>query len=675
MNVIYWLLCIVIGLLPAALVYFKDRRKKIPVRWLPAVLRFLTCFLTAALLLAPAFPSIKTEEEKPLLLWLQDNSSSMRHALGKDSIAYREKVKKMEERWKQDYTLVPLSFGGELGKDSLLRYDKRSTNIALALQTAVEQYQDQNIGAVILSSDGIFNEGLDPLYVPLGGAVPIYSIGLGDSARPRDIGITRVYANKTVALNSNFEIIADIRAEKLAGISSKVNVLHNGSSIGQSAVNIDKDRFTASFRFETRADVKGFQRYSLVVPPQEGEGNTSNNRMDFYVEVIDDETKVLLMAVAPHPDIAAIREALESVPQYKVELHLGNDVPGNLSSYHLVVAHQVPSATGLQLPNSQTPVWYILGRQSNLNIFSQQQGLVKISGPGSTNDALPVVNTAFSYFTLPANVREVMAKMPPLQAPYGNYTATAGAQVLFKQQIGNITTNYPLWIYQNGQVPQAVLCGEGIWRWRLYEYKNTGKHEVVDELIRQTVSLLSIKKDNRPFRVFMDKYIFSDNEAVNIYAELRNDNGEMVNTPDVKLVVTDSAGKALHYNMEKNASSYRLNAGLLASGTYAFKGSVNLNGKNYTSEGSFLVESVPLEALRTNADFDMLSQLARQTGGGFFTYTTMEALTDSLKNNANVKPVIHSDKIYTELIDKKWLFFLILLLAAGEWLLRKYWSV
>ncbi len=674
MNFIYWLLCVLIGLLPAALVYFKDRRKNIPIRWLPALLRFLTCFLTAALLLAPAFPSTKTEEEKPLLLWLQDNSSSMRRALGKDTAAYKEKVNRLEDRWKQDYTVVPLSFGADLGKDSTWKFDKRSTNIARALQTATEQYQDQNIGAVIIATDGIYNEGLDPLYAPLGTAVPVFSIGLGDSTQPKDISIARVYANKTVALNSSFEIVADIRAEKLTGTQTNVSIMHNGKSVGQSAVHVDKARFTTSFRFETKADVKGFQRYSVVLPVQEGELNTANNRMDFYVEVIDEETKVLLMAAAPHPDLAAIRGALENVPQYKVDLHLGNDVPANLSAYHLIIAHQVPSLTGVQLAASRLPVWYILGRQSNLGIFSQQQDLVKVSGQG-TNDVLPVINTAFSFFTLPANIREAMAKMPPLQAPYGNYTAAADAQVLFRQQIGSVATNYPLWIFQNNPVPQAVLCGEGIWRWRLYEYKNTGKHEVVDELIRQTVSLLSIKKDNRPFRVFMDKYIFSDNEVINLYAELRNDNGELVNTPEVPLVLKDSTGKALSYNMEKNGNSYRLNVGLLAPGTYTFKGSVQLNGKSYTSEGSFLVESVPLEALRTNADFDMLAQLSRQTNGSFFTYATMDAITDSLKHNAAVKPVIHTDKTYTELIDKRWLFFLILLLVTGEWLLRKYWNV
>jgi hypothetical protein len=674
MNYIYWLLCILIGIIPAALVFRSDRRKNLPVKWLPSVLRFFTCFLTAALLLAPAFPSTKTEEEKPLLIWLQDNSSSMQTALGKDSVAYRKKVEALWDQWKDDYTLVPMAFGGDINKDSLFNFKQKSTNIASALQAATEQYQDRNIGAIILPTDGIFNEGLDPVYAPLGMAVPVFSIGLGDSTQPKDISVTRVYANKVVALNSNFEIMADIRADKLNGTNTEAVVLHNGQAVGRSALKIDKDRYTASVRFETKADQKGFQRYSIMVPALPGEQNVSNNRMDFFVEVIDDETKVLILAAAPHPDIAAIREALESVPQYKVTVSLDGSVPGGVAAYSLVIAHQVPSLTGIQTDLSKTPTWYILGRQSNINAFGQSQSLVKISGGGSTNDVLPELNTGFSYFTLATNIRDVVAKMPPLQAPYGNYNTAGDAQILIRQRIGSVTTDYPLWVFRNGAVPQAVLCGEGIWRWRLYEYKNSGKHDVVDELIRQTVSLLSVKKDNRPFRMFMDKYIFSDNEAVNVYAELRNDNGELVNSPNVNMSLADSAGKPLNYVMEKTGNSYHVNVGLLAPGAYTFKGKVNYNGKNLESEGSFIVESVPLEQLRTNADYEMLSRLSKQTGGSFFTFSNMQSLTDSLKKNATVKPIIHTDKTYTELIDRKWLFFLILLIAAAEWLLRKYWN-
>lgn len=675
MDFLYWLLCILIGLIPAWLVFRSDRKKNIPVKWLPALLRFLTFSLTAALLLAPAFSTTKTEEEKPVLIWLQDNSASMKTALGKDSVAYLQKSKALWDAWKDNYTVVPMAFGADLDNDSLFHFNQRSTDIANALQQVATQYQDRNIGAVILSSDGVFNEGLNPLYAPSGNAFPVYSLALGDSTQPVDLSISRVYANKTVALNSNFEIMVDIRAEKLNDKTASLNLIHNGSNINSSSVKINKDRFTATLRFEVKADVKGFQRYTVALPAQQGEPNVINNRMDFFVDVVDEETKVLILASAPHPDIAAIRDALQSVPQYKVAVNVSGNIPADISNYNLVVLHQVTANPALQKALEQMPVWYILGNQTNLAAFNQMQSVLKINGGGNPNPALPELNAGFNFFTLPVSIKDIVAKMPPLQAPYGNYATAAGTQVLMQQKIGNVVTNYPLWVFQSGAVPHAVLCGEGIWRWRLYEYKNSGKHDVVDELIRQTVSLLSVKKDNRPFRIFMDKYIFSDNESVRLYAELRNANGELINTPEVAVTINDSTKHALKYNFEKNDNRYQLNVGLMAPGTYSYQGRVKYNGKDYVSEGSFIVESVPLEQLRTFADYDLMYKLAQQSGGSFFTYNNMSSLTDSLKQNALIKPIIHTEKTFVSLIDKRWLFLIILLIAATEWLLRKYWNL
>jgi hypothetical protein len=469
--------------------------------------------------------------------------------------------------------------------------------------------------------------------------------------------------------------MVDVRAEKLNGRSTSLDLLHNGKSVAQTPVRIDKDRFSASLRFEAKADEKGFQRYTVELPKQDGEPNTTNNKIDFFVEVVDEETKVLILAPAPHPDIAAISAALAGIPQYKVTVVSNGSLPADINSYNLVIADQVAANPAVVKALASLPVWFILGNQSNLNDFNAMQSALKITGGGNPNVALPELNPGFSFFTLPTGIRAVIDKMPPLQAPYGNYSATAGTQVLMNQRIGSVTTNYPLWLFQTGALPRAVLCGEGIWRWRLYEYKNSGKHDVVDELIRQTVSLLSVKKDSRPFRVFMDKYIFSDNEPVHIYGELRNANSELVNTPEASILITDTSGHKYQYHFEKNGNSYHLNLGLLAPGNYAYKGSVTYNGKAFASEGSFIIESVPLEQFRTFADYDLMYKLAHQNGGSFFTFANMQSLTDSLSKNDLIKPVIHTEKTYVSLIDKKWLFFLILLFASAEWLLRKYWNL
>jgi hypothetical protein len=47
----------------------------------------------------------------------------------------------------------------------------------------------------------------------------------------------------------------------------------------------------------------------LVGQPEEF--TAQNNSRDAYIEVIDGKEKILLLAAAPHPDIKAIKSALE----------------------------------------------------------------------------------------------------------------------------------------------------------------------------------------------------------------------------------------------------------------------------------------------------------------------------------------------------------------------------
>ena len=46
-------------------------------------------------------------------------------------------------------------------------------------------------------------------------------------------------------------------------------------------------------------------------------------------------------------------------------------------------------------------------------------------------------------------------------------------------------------------------------------------------------------------------------------------------------------------------------------------------------------------------------------------------LANLIRKNDNIKTVVYEDKHYSDIIDVKWLFVLILLLLSTEWFLRK----
>ncbi len=676
MHWIFWLIAIVLSLGAGYWVYTADKKRAVPYSWLTALLRSIVIFLTLLLLLVPTFTITRNEIQKPVILLLQDNSRSISVALGNDSAKYRTDVEELANKLSDKYNVVKWGFGSTVQTDSIFKYKQQTTDIASALARAQEFFGTQNLGAVILATDGRFNQGVNPLYQQLPLHSLLYSVALGDSATQKDIRITQTYNNKVVTLNSQFEIRVDIVAMLCNGYSNNVQLKENGEPLSSTPLSISSDRYDRSVSFTVKAEKAGLHHYVINIPDADGEKNTTNNHKDVFVEVVDEKKNILIASAAPHPDVNAIKEALEGLESYKVTIRTADNFPTSLDNYQVIILHDLPSqnsSVSRELMAVKKPIWFIIGTQTNITALSQLQKFATLNvNPMATHDAFGDYNTAFGIFILPQNVQAVLDKMPPLSVPLGRIQVTPNTNVLFRQKVaGNDAA--PLWVLQQGTTPMAMLMGEGLWRWRLYEYKDFNEHNVIDECIRQTVSFLAANSNERPFQVVLPKYIWSDQEPVTLNAYLLNHNNEQINTPDAQFTITDSSERKQNFSFERSGSAYRLNIGVWAGGTYTYTGHTTFEGKTYTATGSFVVESIPLELMETGADYPLLYGLARKYNGSLVPGSKISSLYDSITRNQNIKPVIQTNTETVPLVDWKWYFFLILLFATAEWLLRKYW--
>lgn len=663
--------CLLLSLLVAGLQYRSDRKRAIPYPLLTAALRGTLVLLVLLLVVSPRIRQRKTETQKPLIALIQDHSKSVGNALGKDQGTYQRNLSELVRKLSKDYKVVLRNLDGPTAADSLNRYPSQTTDLSTAINQTTDLYAQQNLSAVILASDGWYNTGSNPQYaeLPLNGS--FYSIAIGDTAIPADVRIARVYANRTVALNSQWELRADILANRCAGIRQTVSLLNgSGQVVATALVNIDGERFDASVSFSVKADQAGLQQYTLSIPRTGQEQNIANNRANVFVSVIQEKKKVLLLAAAPHPDIKAIEEALKPMEQYALEIKAGNDIPANAEGYACIILHQFPVG-GTPLPAgllSNKSIWFIDGAGTNYAALNNVQAVASFNGGIAPHNAEAVYNQGFNAFVLPANTAAVTDILPPLAVSAADYRLAGGAQSLFNDQAGR-----PLWAVLPAQHPVAITCGEGIWRWRFYEYKNFRQQTVIDECIRQTINFLTANNNAKPFRTEMLKYEWSNPEHISISAFLYNANNELINQPEAKISIKDSNGTTRSFNFERNGSSYRLDAGALPAGRYTYAASAVLNGKTYTDEGRFMVETTSLEDQESGCNYALMYSLAQQNQGNTVTPATMMSLYDSIARNNNIKPVLNEQIELTDLISWKWLFALILVLAAAEWLLRKYW--
>jgi hypothetical protein len=671
MLFLYFFIALIVSAAAAVLVYRADKKRGVPIPLVTALLRAMVIFLTLILIISPKIKKRNVEEQKPIVLLLQDNSSSIKKALGNDAVNYQKKLLELQNKIAESYRLVSYNLYGPYPKDSVQGYTAGSTNLTKAISEATELYSQQNLSAIILASDGWYNEGNNPLYaeIPLNGA--LYSIAIGDTAIPQDIRIAKLYANKSTSLNSQWEVRADIVATRCNGVQQNV-VLCNaeGNIVATAPISINSNQFDASVVFSVKASKVGLQQFSVSTQKIGTEVNIANNTANIFVDVIEEKKKILLLAAAAHPDIKAISYALKGLDQYELTIKMANESPNNLQEYAAIILHQIPcNSNTISAANFKNKnLWLITGLQNNYFEVNQLQKAVSFGLGIATRSVEPVFNTSFSSFSLPNNIAAISDILPPLSVSASDFNANANSQVLFNDKNGKA-----LWAMLSGQHNSAVLCGEGLWRWRLYEYKNTKQHLVVDECIRQTLNFLTANNNAKPFRTELAKYIWNNPEHVSINAFLYNANNEQINKPEANLVVKDSNGRSMNFSFERNGNAYRLDLGALAPGTYNYVATTIYEGKNLSDQGKFMVSTSTLEDQENGCNYPLMYALAAKNKGACFNTQNMLSVYDSIARNQGIKPLLNEQIEQTDLIDWKWLFAIILFMVTAEWLVRKYW--
>jgi len=678
----FLLLCILAGAVYAILLYYRDKDNDfnaLTTRAL-AILRGTSVTIIAFLLLSPLLKSTTRYTEKPIVLLALDNSGSI--TLGKDSSFYRNefagKFRKLAENLSKKYEVQTYTFGDKLSNGLNPSFAEKQTNMAGLFSEIKDRYSNRNLAALVLAGDGIYNQGTDPLYASDDAPYSIYTVALGDTSQQKDIIISRVNYNRIAFLGNDFPLEITVTAHKCAGVQSKISVSSGEQQFYSENFSINEQRYTHTFTTKLTASKPGMQRYRIAVSSGTGEISTANNYQEIFVEVLDGRQKILLLEAAPHPDIAALKQAIEKNRNYSVDNFMLSEFNGSIASYSLVILHQVPSLSDVgfqvtsQFKNSTVPVLYIIGSQSNIPAYnSLMTGLMIPQSMSAFNEATGMLNPDFSLFSLGPEIEHMIPEFPPLSVPFSQYKAGTAAQVLLYQKIGNVNTRIPLILFNQGvDRKSATITGEGIWRWRLANYAKVGNQLAFDELFTRIIQYLAVKEDKSQFRVIL-KNNFTENEAVEIDAELYNDSYQLVNEPEVNILVTDEHKKNFPYTFTRTSNAYYLNAGNLPPGEYSYKAITAFAGKAFQKTGMFTVMSLNVEAMNTVANHVLLNNMAVRHKGKMVYPDQLDQIEKLLASRDDLKTIAYSQKRYTDLVSFLPVLLLLILLLSAEWFIRK----
>ena len=675
------LAAILFAFLLTLFIYHKDERFSSThpsVKIILTSLRFISLSILIILLFKPKLLNEIKQVEKPIIVFLQDASSSILNY--PDSTYYTSEFKTLIEEnnniLSEKFDVYTYHFSDEINEGINMDFEGKKTDISYAFEEIGNRFYNRNLAAVVLASDGNYNKGINPFYKTSELNCPIFTMAIGDDTPEPDLQISGVRHNEIAYFENEFPIQFDILSNFDSDQKHQISVINNGKTIYTEAL-ILKAQTPISKEIFIEANNEGIQYYDIIINTFDGERNTENNRQKVAIEILNNLQNILILSSSPHPDVAALTSALEKGKNYKVTKSLFHEFNEEIEAYNLIILHQIPDFTNRNknlldnIIKSETALFFIGGKGNKWSEFNKVQEFVEVKTKNAMQEVFPIINKDFGPFQLSEKCEKFIESATPLQAPFGDVILKEECSSLFTQKIEGINTNNELLFFAEKEEKNwAILLAEGLWKWKLFDYQKNESHDNFNELFQSISQYLTLNKDKRKLRLQYPKMI---DEGVTFYmdAQLYNDNYQLIEDAEMSLVLTDPNEKEFIYSFSPLKRKYKTVIKNLNKGSYEFK--VNSKFKNEYAEqnGTFVVLESKLEQEQKIANWKTLKQLSSNTNGQFIKKDNFDNYSEIISSNIDSNQKVYFNEYLSDLIKQKSIFLLLLLCLFLEWIIRK----
>ena len=669
-TVLFILLAAIVALALVLFQYYYKNKRKGKLQIILSFLRFLAIFGTLLLIINPKFTKNEYTLEKTNLVLLVDNSSSMTSEDKAKVISDLSSLKNKMESSSESFNILNYRFGAELSNSDSLGFTEKSTNISKALAGLNEIFTGTNT-AVLLFTDGNQTRGEDYEFYGKRQKFPIYPVVLGDTTKYDDISISQINANRYAFLKNKFPLEVFISYDGKEEVSSELQVFVDDKLVYKEKISLSNISNTKIVNTQIEASTVGIKNIKVIVPPLPNEKNTANNEKLLALEVLDEKTNVAIISTVQHPDIGALKKAIESNEQRLVSIYRPDTDLSKLQEVDVYILYQ-PDASfdkvykQIQLRKSNS--FTILGTYTDLNFINRIQNnyLVETGYPVQEFFASP--NAAFSKF----DISEFSVEgFPPLVSDAGPVNVLGIGEPLLKVRIKGVDMDQPLLTTaEEDTAKHAILVGENIWKWRVQNYRNDQTFKDFDAFLGKLILYLSTSKGKNRFVLdyssiynnssetkikatyFDEAFVFDSNASINIKVESKSTNTSV----EVPMLLKDGY--------------YEADLSNLPPGKYDFAATVTKG--NLSRSGSFSILDFDAEKQFSSSNYAKLNRLAKNTGGKLYFPDHMDSLVKALETDPKFVPVQKSKQNVVPLIDFKFLLGIIIAALSLEWFIRKY---
>lgn len=648
--------------------YYYKAKTKLKVNLVLAFLRFLSIFGILLLLINPIISRSTFEIIKTPLSIVVDNSSSILDLKAKETVLELYKKLTQNKDLQDKFDIQSYSFDSDFQQTEEFDFKGNQTNIDEVAKNLKSIYKNATLPTVLIT-DGNQTSGNDYVY-SFDANNKVYPLVVGDTTKFLDLKVTQLNVNKYAFQKNKFPVEVFLQYSGNKSVIADFSILQGNSVLSKQSVSFSPSKKSVIINVLLPADKVGLQVFRATISSKEKEKNTYNNTKNFAVEIIDQKTNIAIISAIEHPDLGALKRAIESNAQRKVIVTKPKDVK-SLQDYNILILYQPTTEFKSVFESNKLAginTFIITGNNTDFNFLNQQQDYLVFKMSGQKEDYLAEFNSQFNLFAIDNLGFE---NFPPLQNAFGTITTNGNISTLLSSKIRNIDTNSPLLAFVENQGKRsAFLLGENIWKWRLQSHVDNQSFEKFDVFIDKIIQFLASNNSKKSLVVNHENF-YNSGESIEISAQYFNKNYEFDEKARLTISVTNIKTKQIkNYDLLKGNNSFKVNLDGLLAGQYNFAVK-ELNSKT-TYSSHFEILDFDIEKQFVNPDVEKLNQLAQQTGAKVHSPNQVDALIKTLLENEDYKAVQKAVVSKTPLIDWIWLLVLIAISLSSEWFIRKY---
>ena len=561
--------------------------------------------------------------------------------------------------------------------------------------------------ALILLTDGHDFEMVNPVKTGTAARLrqaPIFAVALGRQGRVRDVAVRITGYQPYCYVKQKARISATLRLVGCELEDLEVQLLRQGQLVQTKHLNAQQFQ-ELPVEFEVAEPETGQYEYEVRVPPLENEVDTANNSAITYLNVVDQQIRVLVLEGDPYWDTAFLQRSLMRNDKFDVDalVRYGSDhvrairkTPGTgelhppqtldqFAAYDVIIlGREVDSLLGPAPDQSMALLDQYVSERGGTVIFSRGSAFGKTAAGelepvlwgGKTRDHVRLEATAegrgLSPFRVLSDGEGGWDALPELVAG-SSARETKPLTATFAMATGrDDTTPEAAMVHRRYGRGQVMSIGvDGLWRWAL-NAKVEGANSAFDRFWDQMILWLLAGRDFIPNR----QYSFRPSSANILLGEdvyfrlvLRQPDARLKSVPATIYYGDTEAGRV---NLAPApASTSRLTAQFLPERTGRYRAVVNLPDGT-TQESRFIVFTENLEETEVATDTLYLRRLCESSGGRLLAPEELPKLLAELGQAATTQA---PQTMLRPVWNVAWVFYLAGLLFGLDWFLRRRWGL